>query len=68
MAPPPQAVPVDLGSEGMQLGSSILTPEEQRRHQQSSLCLYYGGKGHFVSSSPVKSGLTRVVLPAALPA
>ncbi|KAF7641725.1 hypothetical protein LDENG_00273800 [Lucifuga dentata] len=42
------------GPEPMQLGRTILMPEERERRRQLNLCLYCGQAGHFVSRCPAK--------------
>lgn len=53
-ARPPLPTSGEAEPEPMQLGRTTLSREEWRRRRQGSLCLYCGGKGHFVASCPVK--------------
>lgn len=51
---PPQAVAPKPGVEPMQLGRTSLNPGERRRRHRADFCMYCGGRGHFISTRPVK--------------
>lgn len=51
---PPRSSQSFTEPEPMQIGRTRLTPEERQRRFRDKVCLYCGGKGHFVANCPVR--------------